>query len=352
MALGMHVSRSARQPSHPATLAGAAVSWCLSGVSCAPSYPVGSLGRLPGERLRKLVAGVDAEFLVGVAEVVFHGLRAEEQRGRGFPRCSSCCEQKRNLQFLRCQFVDDAGVLPSARLARGRELGASAIGPGAGIEALEHVRGRAELLAGQNPVPGPPQTFPVCQPCARRLECIGCLLVLAERPLEGCRKAGIRRQQPLATQSAGERPWLPLGIRRGCELVGDLLSLGVAAEPDVGVDELCRGREIDVGDRKVAQQLLYLLEVPGRTGGVAATELEIAERRCRPDLVKLYSELMAEVERFGGAGPAFLLLAAARLQPRQPRQAKRQLGPLPALACQIDRFLVSGLAIAQRSVVA
>jgi hypothetical protein len=40
---------------------------------------------LCGECLLEFFAGVDAEFLVDVAEVVFDGLRAEEQRGRGLP---------------------------------------------------------------------------------------------------------------------------------------------------------------------------------------------------------------------------------------------------------------------------
>jgi hypothetical protein len=143
--------------------------------------------------LRELVAGVDPQFLVDVAEVVFDRLRAEEQRGRRLPCRFSRCEQERNLQLLRRQFVDHARLPPPASLARGRELGTGPIGPGAGVEALEHINGGAELLAGPNPVPGPPQALPVRQARACCLECIGCLLVLAQRPLEVRREAGIRR---------------------------------------------------------------------------------------------------------------------------------------------------------------
>ena len=51
---------------------------------------------------------------------------------------------------------------------------------------------------------------------------------------------------------------------------------------------------------------------------------------------------MAELEHFGGAGPAILFPSAARLQPGEPGQAKRQLGLLPAFPGQVDRFLVGG----------
>jgi len=47
--------------------------------------------------LRELVAGVDPELLVDVAEMVFDGLRAEEQRGRGLPCRFPGCQQECNL---------------------------------------------------------------------------------------------------------------------------------------------------------------------------------------------------------------------------------------------------------------
>src|SRR5271166_6288554 len=85
-----------------------------------------------------------------------------------------------------------------------------------------------------------------------------------------------------------------------------------------------------------------MFEVLGGTSRVAEAELEFAERRRCPDLISPHPELVAEAERFGGAGPALLFPPAARQQPGETCQAKRQLGLLPAFACQLDRFLVGG----------
>jgi hypothetical protein len=51
--------------------------------------------------LREFLTGVDSESLVDVAEVVFDGLRAEEQGGGGFPRGSPTGKQQRNLELRR-----------------------------------------------------------------------------------------------------------------------------------------------------------------------------------------------------------------------------------------------------------
>ena len=78
--------------------------------------------RAPAELLREFLTRVDPESLVDVAEVVFDGLRAEEQRGGGFPRGSPAGEQQRDLEFLRCQVVDARPVAPPVRFTGGREF--------------------------------------------------------------------------------------------------------------------------------------------------------------------------------------------------------------------------------------
>ena len=139
------------------------------------------------------------------------------------------------------------------RLTGRGEFSTGAFGPGAGAEELEGVRGGAQLLAGEDPVPGPAQPFSVRQPGARLLERIGGLLVQAQRLLEVRGKACVVGQQPLAACRTGQRPWLALGRRGRGELRGDLLRLAAAAEPDVGVGEFRGGGEVRVGDRQVTQ---------------------------------------------------------------------------------------------------
>ena len=113
--------------------------------------------------------------------------------------------------------------------------------------------------------------------------------------------------------------------------------------PQIEVDEFRPGQQVDVGDARSRSSCRYLLEVPGGAGGVAKAEFELAERGRRPDLVQPRPELGAELERFGGTGPALLLLPPAGVQPGQAGQAERQLGLLPALPGQVDRLLVGGL---------
>jgi hypothetical protein len=160
--------------------------------------------------LREFLAGVDTESLVDVPEVVLDRLGAEEQRGRGFPRRLPPGEQQRDLQLLRRQIVEGARVPGPARFAGGRELGAGPLSPGPGVEAVEGVHRRAELLAGQHPVPGPAQPLPVGQPGARGFEHVGGLLMQGDRTLEIGGEAGVLGQHPLAAQRPGQRPGLPL----------------------------------------------------------------------------------------------------------------------------------------------
>jgi len=63
---------------------------------------------LRGQHPRQLITGVDAEFLVDVAQVVLDGLRAQEQRGGGFPGGLPPGQQEGDLQLLRGQLVEGA----------------------------------------------------------------------------------------------------------------------------------------------------------------------------------------------------------------------------------------------------
>ena len=133
------------------------------------------------------------------------------------------------MQLLRGQFVNHAWTPLAACLAGRRELGAGAISPGAGVQAVECIHGGVELLTGQNPVSGSPQPLSVRQLRARRLERIGRLLVEAERLLKVQGEVGVFGEQPTATERAGERPWLPFGSRSGRELCGGPLRVVVTA---------------------------------------------------------------------------------------------------------------------------
>jgi phosphoribosylformylglycinamidine synthase len=55
---------------------------------------------LRGQHPRELITGVDAELLVDVAQVVLDGLRAQEQRGGGFPGGLPPGQQDGDLIFL------------------------------------------------------------------------------------------------------------------------------------------------------------------------------------------------------------------------------------------------------------
>src|ERR1700733_10797507 len=140
---------------------------------------------MAAEPLREFLTGVDSESLVDVAEVVFDGLRAEEQRGGGFPRGSPAGEQQRNLELLRCQVVDACAVVaPPVRFTGSCEFRPGTVGPRPGTESVEVVHRRAQLLACEHPVPRPPQPLPECKPRTRRFECVRCLIVQAYRALE------------------------------------------------------------------------------------------------------------------------------------------------------------------------
>ena len=105
---------------------------------------------------------------------------------------------------------------------------------------LEDVQRGSKLLAGEDAVPGTPQALAVGQPGAGGLERVQGLRVLAYCLIKERGESGIRCQQPLAAQRAGERPRLSLCLRCGGELGSGLLGRVLTAEPEVGLGEFRR----------------------------------------------------------------------------------------------------------------
>ena len=131
---------------------------------------------------------------------------------------------------------------PGAGRSAGRgELGASAIGPRPGVEALERGDRGAELLTREDAVARSAKTLTVGQLGARRLKPIGGALVLAQRPFEQLRSVGVTRDQRPTAERASDRPRLPLRFGSGGELVRQLLRIGSASQPEISVDEIWPG---------------------------------------------------------------------------------------------------------------
>ena len=112
----------------------------------------------------------------------------------------------------------------------------------------------------------------------------------------------------------------------------------VAPEPDVRIDQLRRGREIDIGDRELIKEPLLMLELLDGGRRVAKAQLKLPSGCGRPHHMQAHAELAAEGQRLVRARSTITLSAAARLQPREPRQSEHELGPLTALARQLDRL--------------
>src|SRR4051812_17706766 len=98
------------------------------------------------ERRRELVARMDAELPIHVTKVVLDRLGTEEERRGSLARRFPLGEETRDLQLLRCEIVERARVAAARRLASGRELRPSLLGPRTGAERLEHRQGLAQLL--------------------------------------------------------------------------------------------------------------------------------------------------------------------------------------------------------------
>ena len=127
-----------------------------------------------------------------------------------------------------------------------------------------------------------------------------------------------------------------------------------APESEITVDELGRGRHIDVVDPELRGASLLRLEVD--CGGVRTAEpqLKLTRRRVRPQLVEPDPELDAESAALGGVLTAVVLPPTAAVEPGQPRKRRGKLRPLPRLAREPDRLVEVGLrlwpAIAHRLV--
>src|SRR3954463_15398763 len=76
---------------------------------------------------RKLLARVDPELPVDVAEVVLDGLRAQEQLGRRLARGVPVGEEHADLELLRGELVEARRVAPTCALAGGKEFRVGAL---------------------------------------------------------------------------------------------------------------------------------------------------------------------------------------------------------------------------------
>src|SRR5580704_18554908 len=91
------------------------------------------------------------------------------------------------------------------------------------------------------------------------------------------------------------------------------------------------------------QQLLLMFEVCSGVRRVPPAELQFAECCRRPDLEQPRPKLLAELERFGSAGPAFRLPAPSCQQPRETSKSERQVRALAAFPREVHRLAVGGL---------
>src|SRR4051794_10734570 len=159
---------------------------------------------------RKLLARVDPELSVHVAQVVLDGLRAEEELGRSLPRRVPVGEEHADLELLRGQLVEAGGIAPPRALARGKELRARPLGPRRGSEPVERLERRAELLARIDALTRPAQELAEAELRARLLEAVTRGLVqpqrLGEVTLEPVPKQRARALEPR------ERPRLSLAL--------------------------------------------------------------------------------------------------------------------------------------------
>src|SRR3954452_19946619 len=105
------------------------------------------------ERRRELVARMDAELPIHVTQVVLDRLGTEEERRGSLARRLPLGEETRDLQLLRREVVEGARVAAARRLARGRQLRPSLLGPRMRAELLEHRQSLAQLLARMDALP-------------------------------------------------------------------------------------------------------------------------------------------------------------------------------------------------------
>src|SRR5262249_39988988 len=109
------------------------------------------------ERCPELVAGVDVQLPIDVAEVVLDRLGAEEERGCRLARRPAGRAGEGGLELLRRPLGGTAGIAAPRRLARRREFRAGELRPRRRPEQVERVERRAELLACARAVTRAPQ---------------------------------------------------------------------------------------------------------------------------------------------------------------------------------------------------
>src|SRR4051794_40437933 len=136
------------------------------------------------ESASQLLARVDAELLVDVAQVVLDGLRAQKDRRRGLARRPALREQLRYLQLLRGELVQRAGIAPPGGLPGRSQLGVGLVGPAAGAQALERLKRGPQLFACAPPPARSAQVRAVGEARACGLEHVGRLRVQGQRLVE------------------------------------------------------------------------------------------------------------------------------------------------------------------------
>src|SRR5215207_3973403 len=223
--------------------------------------PQGTPLVLPTRELaRKLLAGVDSELAIRVAQVVLDGLGAEEQLRRRLARGVPAREHERDLELLRRQVVERAGVAPPRALAGRQQLRVCALAPRRGAERLEGLGGGAELLAGLHPVSRAAQALTEAQARARRLEAIGRggveLEGVGEERAE-CVRAG---EQGPGTGESRQRPRLPLATGRDGEPAERVLDVRFPSCPHRNLDLLGNRRDVGVGDTELGEHPALLVE--------------------------------------------------------------------------------------------
>src|SRR5690349_20145900 len=87
----------------------------------------------------------DAELHEDLAQVVLHGLGADEDLRRDLAVARAAGDERRDPQLLRGQIVDRRGVALAGALPRGVELATGALGPRRRAEPLEELVRRAQL---------------------------------------------------------------------------------------------------------------------------------------------------------------------------------------------------------------
>ena len=177
--------------------------------------------------------------------------------------------------------------------------------------------------------------------------------MVGERGFEEVGIAVVAGYEGRRAQRARNGPGLALCLGGGAEGRGHAPRLVESSEPGVGVDELGGRAEVDVGDARLGEQSLLMLEVARGLGGATEAELELAEGRGDPDLVESRPELSTEGERPRSrrcGTPTRALAERAAMRARPARTPSSVCWALSRASSIASRYEVS--AIAQRSVVA